>query len=147
VFVRGRAAWGEGVGDQLVAVEHLEQPWYLVLNPSVSVSTAEIFSDPHLTRNAPRITIADFLSGAGSNHLERVVVRRYPEVGRALAWLSRHRAARMTGSGACVFARFPDRQAAESVLEQLPAVWTGFVARGCNRSPLLDRLGEWRGPK
>jgi 4-diphosphocytidyl-2-C-methyl-D-erythritol kinase len=142
VFVRGRAAWAEGVGEQLMPIEVLDEPWYIVLYPAVSVSTAEIFSDPQLTRNAPRITIPDFLSGACGNSLEAVVVRHYPQVGRALAWLSRYQPARMTGSGACVFARFPARQAAEAVMQQLPAPWTGFVARGCNRSPLLDRLGS-----
>jgi len=144
VFVRGRAAWGEGVGERLRPVEVLEEPWYLVLHPAVTVSTAEIFSDPRLTRNAPRITIPDFLSGAGGNSLEAVVTRRYPEVAQALEWLSRHQPARMTGSGACVFARFPDREAAAAVMRQLPAPWTGFVARGRNRSPLLDRLREAR---
>ncbi|UCE76731.1 MAG: 4-(cytidine 5'-diphospho)-2-C-methyl-D-erythritol kinase [Gammaproteobacteria bacterium] len=145
VFVRGSAAWAEGVGERLTPIEVLEEPWYLVLHPAVSISTAEIFSDPGLTRNAPRITIRDFLSGAGGNHLEAVVARRYPEVAKALEWLSGYQPARMTGSGACVFARFPDRQAAEAVMQQVPAPWTGFVARGCNRSPLLDRLGESRG--
>ncbi|MGD2074390.1 MAG: 4-(cytidine 5'-diphospho)-2-C-methyl-D-erythritol kinase [Gammaproteobacteria bacterium] len=143
VFLRGEAAWAEGVGERLARMEGLEEPWYLVLKPAVSVSTAEIFSDPALTRNTPRITIPDFLSGAGVNHLEAVVVRRYPEVGRALEWLSRHAPARMTGSGACVFAPFANRREAEAVLGQLPAPWSGFVARGRNRSPLLDRVREF----
>jgi 4-diphosphocytidyl-2-C-methyl-D-erythritol kinase len=144
VFVRGEAAWAEGVGERLTPVAGLEEPWYLVLQPAVSVSTAEIFSDHRLTRNTPRITIPDFLSGAGANHLEAVVVRRYPEVGKALEWLSMHAPARMTGSGACVFAPFADRSRAEAVLRQLPAPWSGFVARGRNRSPLLDRVREFR---
>ncbi len=145
VFVHGSAAWAEGVGERLTPVEALEEPWYLVLNPAVSISTGAVFSDPRLTRNAPRITIRDFLSGAGGNDLQAVVAQRYPQVGQALEWLSRFQPARMTGSGACVFARFPDRQAAERVRQRVPAPWTGFVARGCNRSPLLDRLGALHG--
>ena len=140
VFVRGRAAWAEGVGERLTPLDALDEPWFLVLDPAVSVSTAEIFSDPQLTRNAPPLKIPAFLSGAGRNDLETVVVRHYPEVARALNWLSKHRPARMTGSGACVFAPFPDETSARAVLEQLPAPWTGFVARGCNRSPLMERL-------
>ena len=140
VFVRGRAAWAEGVGERLTPLDALDEPWFLVLNPAVSVSTAKIFSDPQLTRNAPPLKIPAFLSGAGNNDLETVVVRHYPEVARALNWLSKHRPARMTGSGACVFAPFPDEASAQAVLEQLPAPWTGFVARGCNRSPLMERL-------
>jgi len=144
VFVRGRAAWAEGVGERLTPLPALEEPWYLVVDPQVSVSTAGIFSDPGLTRNGPSLRIPDFLSGAGVNHLEPVVVRRYPAVGKALEWLSKHQPARMTGSGACVFARCPDRRQAEDLLRQLPAPWTGFVARGCNRSPLQERLAARR---
>ncbi len=142
VFVHGAAAWAEGVGERLTPLPDLPEPWFLVVNPAVSVSTAEIFSDPQLTRNAPRLTIPGFLSGAGVNQLESVVVRRYPEVGKVLNWLSNHGPARMTGSGACVFASCRDRLQAESILRQLPAPWTGFVARGCNRSPLLGRLEQ-----
>ena len=144
VFVRGQAAWAEGVGERLTPLPDLGEPWYLVVDPRVSVSTAGIFSDPGLTRNGPRLRIPDFLSGAGINHLEAVVVRRYPEVGKALEWLSKHHPARMTGSGGCVFARCPDRRQAEDLLRQLPPPWTGFVARGRNRSPLLERLAAQR---
>jgi len=142
VFVRGRAAWAEGVGERLTPLDQLDTPWFLVLDPAVSVSTAEIFSDPQLTRNSPPLRIPAFLSGAGANDLQAVVVRRYPEVANALNWLSRYRPARMTGSGACVFASFPDETSARAVLQQLPAPWTGFVARGCNRSPLIERLAR-----
>ncbi|GMQ89507.1 MAG: 4-(cytidine 5'-diphospho)-2-C-methyl-D-erythritol kinase [Gammaproteobacteria bacterium] len=142
VFVRGFAAWAEGIGEQLTPMMDLPEPWYLVLNPAVKVSTAGIFSDPRLTRNAPPLKIPAFVSGAGINHLQEVVVRRYPEVGNALKWLEKHLPARMTGSGSCVFAACRDRQQAESILQQVPTPWTGFVARGCNRSPLQERLGK-----
>jgi 4-diphosphocytidyl-2-C-methyl-D-erythritol kinase len=144
VFVRGMAAWGEGVGERLTPLPDLEEPWYLVIDPQVSVSTAGIFSDPGLTRNGPSLTIRDFLSGAGANHLEPVVAGRYPEVGKALDWLSKYGAARMTGSGACVFARCADRDRAQAVLRKLPAPWRGFVAQGRNRSPLLEKLASLR---
>ena len=140
VFVRGIAAWAEGVGEQLTPMPTLDEPWYLVVNPQVSVSTAAVFSDPGLTRNGPSLKIPAFLSGAGVNHLEPVVVKRYPEVGKALDWLSKRQPARMTGSGGCVFARCADRQQAEAILAELPAPWTGFVAQGRNRSPLQEKL-------
>lgn len=139
VFVRGRAAWAEGVGERLTPIDPPEA-WYLVLAPPVTVSTAEIFSAPELTRHTPPITIADFLSGAGGNDCEPVVRARYPVVGQYLDWLSRYGRARLTGTGACVFAAFPARAAAEQVLAQRPEGWQGFVARGCNRSPLLQAL-------
>jgi 4-diphosphocytidyl-2-C-methyl-D-erythritol kinase len=144
VFVRGRAAWAEGVGEQLTPLEGLAEPWYVVVYPAVSVSTAEIFSDPQLTRDAPRIKIADFLPDTVVNHLQAVVVRRYPEVAKALNWLSKHRPARMTGSGSCVFAACEDRHQAQRIVQQVPAPWSGFVARGCNRSPLLEALQRCR---
>jgi len=142
VFVHGAAAWAEGVGEKLTPLPELAEPWYLVVYPAVSVPTAEIFSDPQLTRNSNPLKIPDFLAGAGVNHLEAVVVRRYPEVGKALNWLSKIQPACMTGSGACVFAPCKNRHQAESILKQLPVPWTGFVARGCNRSPLLERLEQ-----
>jgi 4-diphosphocytidyl-2-C-methyl-D-erythritol kinase len=139
VFVRGRAAWAEGVGERLTLIDPPEA-WYLVLVPPVTVSTAEIFSAPELTRHTPPITIADFLSGVGGNDCEPVVRARYPVVGQHLDWLGRFGRARLTGTGACVFAAFPGRAAADHALAQLPEGWQGFVARGCNRSPLLRAL-------
>lgn len=139
VFVRGRAAWAEGIGEQLTPVE-LPEPWFVVLVPPVTVSTAEIFSAPELTRDTPPIRIPAFLSGAGGNDCEPVVRARYPVVGQFLDWLSQFGRARLTGTGACVFAAFAERAAAQRVLAQLPAGWHGFVARGCNRSPLQQTL-------
>lgn len=139
VFLRGHAAWAEGVGERLRALE-LPEPWFLVLVPPVSVSTAEVFSDPELTRDSPMMTIADFLAGGGRNDCEGVVCRRYPAVAEALEWLSQFAPARMTGTGACVFAAWFSEDQARKVLDQVPPPWQGFVARGLNRSPLLDRL-------
>ncbi|NJM12760.1 MAG: 4-(cytidine 5'-diphospho)-2-C-methyl-D-erythritol kinase [Synechococcaceae cyanobacterium SM1_2_3] len=141
VFVHGQAAWAEGVGEQLTPVE-LDQPWFVVLTPACHVATGAVFNDPELTRNSPLITIADFLAGAGGNDCETVVYRRYPEVAAAAAWLAQFGAARLTGTGACVFAAFKDEASAESVLAQLPPGWSGFIAQGRNRSPLHDHLAQ-----
>lgn len=141
VFVRGHAAWAEGVGERLTPIE-IDEPWYLVIDPQVTVSTAEVFAAPELTRDSPALTIRDFLSGGGENVFEAVVLTRYPGVRDAFEWLNRHARARLTGSGGCVFAAFQSREEAQAVLAGLPARWRGFVARGRNRSPLLDRLGQ-----
>lgn len=138
VFVRGRAAWAEGIGDQLTPITPPE-PWYLVLVPPVTVSTAEIFSAPELTRHTPPIRIPDFLAGAGGNDCEAVVRGRYPVVGQYLDWLSQFGRARLTGTGGCVFVAFPTHAAAQRAREQLPDGWRGFVAQGRNRSPLHSR--------
>jgi 4-diphosphocytidyl-2-C-methyl-D-erythritol kinase len=140
VFVRGQAAWAEGVGEILTPLT-LDEPWYLVVIPDDQVSTAEIFAAPELTRDCDALTISGFLSGDhGVNVCEPVVRARYPRVAEALDWLSRYASARMSGTGACVFASFPGREAADETRRRLPEGWRAFVARGCNRSPLLARV-------
>lgn len=139
IFVHGHAAWAEGVGEQLTPVDPPE-PWYLVLIPDVSVSTAEIFNAPELTRDTPAIKIRDFLAGRAINVCQTVVAKRYQAVAENLAWLNQHGKAVMTGTGACVFAAFESRQQAEAILAIMPDGWRGFVARGLNRSPLLEKL-------
>jgi 4-diphosphocytidyl-2-C-methyl-D-erythritol kinase len=139
VFIHGQAAWAEGIGEILTPVTPPEA-WYLVLVPPVSVSTAAIFSDPGLTRDTPRTKIPDLLQGAGHNDCEAVVRRRYPEVAAAIDWLNAFAPARLTGTGGCVFAAFETEAAAQAVAAQLPADWSGLVARGVNRSPLLMAL-------
>jgi 4-diphosphocytidyl-2-C-methyl-D-erythritol kinase len=139
VFVHGQAAWAEGVGEILTPVTPPEA-WYLVLVPPVSVSTAAIFSDPGLTRDTPRTRIPDPLTGVGKNDCEAVVRRRYPEVAAALDWLNAYAPARMTGTGACLFAEFESEAAANVVAGQVPANCSSFVARGVNLSPLRQAL-------
>ncbi|MCB1852493.1 MAG: 4-(cytidine 5'-diphospho)-2-C-methyl-D-erythritol kinase [Gammaproteobacteria bacterium] len=135
VFVRGRSAWGEGVGEKLEPIE-LPCPCYLVLVPPCHVSTAKIFSDPHLTRNSPRIKIRDFLAGSVQNDCLSVVCRLYPSVCDAMEWLSHYSVPRLTGTGAAVFAPFEDETAAFRVQQLVPAQYQSFVASGVNTSPL-----------
>ncbi len=139
VFVRGRAAWGEGIGEDLTPLD-LPEPWYLLLIPPVKVSTAAIFSAADLTRDTPPITISDFLSGRGRNDCEALVRRAYPEIDRALSWLSEHATARLTGTGSALFARFDTEAAARALLAKVPTMWQGVVAKGLNRSPLNEVL-------
>lgn len=138
VFLFGRSAFAEGIGERLHAVS-VPPAWYVVLNPGIHVSTAAVFRDPALTRNTPEIKIRDFSSVRTHNDLEPVVRRLYPVVGECLDWLARHGEARMTGSGACVFAPFPSREGAEDVLSRVPEEWQGFVAAGLDEHPLLAR--------
>jgi 4-diphosphocytidyl-2-C-methyl-D-erythritol kinase len=135
VFVFGRSAFGEGVGERLQAIE-LDPAWYLILVPQVTVSTAEIFAARELTRNTKAIRIAAFSVGQGHNDLQPVACKRFPEIARHLNWLGRSGKAAMTGSGACVFSAFDSELEARSVFDRLPADMKGFVARGLNRHPL-----------
>jgi 4-diphosphocytidyl-2-C-methyl-D-erythritol kinase len=142
VFIGGHAAWAEGVGEHLQPVD-VAECWYVVLTPEVTVSTAEIFADPQLTRNSPAITIRDFRAGRVRNDIEPVVRALYRQVDDALRWLSDFGEARMTGTGACVFLPCEDRAQAESVLQQGPPA-AGFIARGLNRHPIEDILAAWQ---
>ena len=140
IFVHGRAAWAEGVGEALSDIEPAT-PIYLLLAPAVRVDTGKVFQDPELKRNSRRITLRDFLAGEQTNNFLPVVTKRYPAVREAFDWLSEKAEARMTGSGACVFAPCASRAEAESLLEQRPPDVAGYVVRGMNRSPLLEAVG------
>ena len=146
VFVQGHAAWAEGVGEKLLAVD-LSEPWYLVIIPPCQVPTARIFADPGLTRDCHPITIEGFLSGQGANVCEPIVRKAFPEVAEAMDWLSGFAdksldVCRMSGTGACVFAAFADAGIAREVYQQLPQSWRGFVAKGMNYSPVTAMLQD-----
>lgn len=137
VFLFGRNALGEGIGERLSALE-LPGAWYLVLTPQVSVSTKETFAKA-LTPQGKRLTIPPFFPGQGRNDLEPVVTERYPEVAAHLAWLrSRSPQARMTGSGAGVFAEVQTENEARDLQARLPGTMRGFVAKGIEQHPLYD---------
>jgi len=142
VFIHGHAAWAEGIGEILTPVEP-EAAWYLVVVPPVQVSTAQVFAAPELTRYSPPLTIRDFHEGRGlRNDLEPVVRSRYPEVDRAMRLLAGFGEPRMSGSGGCVFLKVTDADRGRQILERIPKPFTGFVARGLNRHPLLDKRGD-----
>jgi 4-diphosphocytidyl-2-C-methyl-D-erythritol kinase len=138
-FLFGGNAFGEGIGERLTPLE-LPPAWYLVLVPPVAVSTRAVFASPELTRNSKTIKISSFSAGFGRNDLEPVVCRRHAEVAGHLEWLRRFGDARMSGSGACVFAEFAAEREARSVLSRMPADMRGFVVRGLDRQPLAALL-------
>jgi 4-diphosphocytidyl-2-C-methyl-D-erythritol kinase len=143
VFVHGRAAFAEGVGERLTPLYPPLAPLesnYLIIKPNVLVSTAEVFQDPELTRNSAPITIHGFLASGGRNDCLGVVRRRYPEVARALDWLSLFGSARLTGTGACVFLACETEELGQEIMRKLPPEFAGFLARGLNDSPTLQGL-------
>lgn len=149
VFVRGFAAFAEGIGEKLTAIK-LDQPWYLVITPDIHVSTAAIFSDLELTRDSPAIKICGLSDSAWDNVCVPVVTKHYPEVAKALKVLGQYAEARMSGTGASVFAAFASETEAQQVRERLrnsakaaiPASWKDFIARGENISPLQKQLNN-----
>jgi 4-diphosphocytidyl-2-C-methyl-D-erythritol kinase len=141
-FLGMGSAFAEGVGEKLVPVS-LPAAWYLVLVPPVSVPTAAVFAAQELTRNTKTITISSFSagpglyqSGFGHNDLEPVVCSRYPQVAEHLAWLRQQADARMSGSGACVFAEFATEREARAAASRMPVGMQGHVVRGLDRHPL-----------
>jgi 4-diphosphocytidyl-2-C-methyl-D-erythritol kinase len=128
VFVRGRTAWGEGRGECLTPI-HTPPRWFVIVHPAVAVSTASVFADPELTRSTPPLRMRDFGAVPLRNDCEPVVRRRHPPVAAALDWLAQFAPAQLTGTGACVFAAFPDEAAARAVAGKVAAPWTAWVAR------------------
>src|SRR2546423_4033046 len=141
VFVFGESAFAEGIGEVLSPIA-LPVAWYVVLTPAVSVATAQVYAHLDLKRNSKAIKIQGFstdgLAKNAANDLEPVVCRLYPDVARHLDWLRQHGPARMTGSGAAVFADFDSEEGARAALAELPRTMRGFVARGLDQHPLRD---------
>jgi 4-diphosphocytidyl-2-C-methyl-D-erythritol kinase len=151
-FIYGKNAWAEGVGEQLEDV-NLQDAYYVVLNPNVHVSTAQIFANKQLTKNAIPKTMSDFSEVANSsmhnlgaeftNHLEKIVCSEYPAVLDCLTWLNQFglnqsSGARMSGSGASVFLEVTSEKIAVEICNQKPEGIQGFVAKGLNQHPLID---------
>lgn len=140
-FLHGENAFAEGVGEELTTVA-LPESWFVIIHPRQHVPTVAIFSDERLTRDTPISIIADFTGctnkfGFGRNDLEAIATVKFGEVARALEWLRQYSPhARMTGSGACVFARFNDSQTAQQVLDRLPPEWDGRCAKSLSHHPL-----------
>jgi len=143
VFVMGQSAWAEGVGEQLSPIELLE-PWYVVLNPQISVSTAQIFANKHLTpaQEMKKIRALEkgIDSGFGENQLEAIVRAEYPQVNSLIEWLGKYGLPRMSGSGASVFMPVSSQQAGLEILAKQPSYSVGFVAKGLNTHPLLNAV-------
>lgn len=136
VFIKGRASWAEGIGEELTAIDYPEH-WYIILIPACSVQTAAMYAHPALTRNTPpiqKVTSLALLESLG-NDFEPLARKLYPAIDTALHWLEKqvpHGYARLTGSGSAVFARCEDQDAAMQVLHNKPPLWQGFIAKSLN---------------
>jgi len=139
VFIYGHSSWGEGVGERLSEIIVPEQ-WVVILKPDCHVNTKEIFSAKDLTRNSKSIKMPDFIEGDRRNDCLETVCRSYPIVEEALKDLSEFAVARLTGTGACVFAQFDSYEDASSAYQKLKDKWVGYLANGVNRSPLFARI-------
>lgn len=151
-FIFGRNAFAEGIGEILSPAD-TPDGWFVVIDPGISVPTAVIFASGELTRNTEKIKMLDFPgyltenSFFGKNDLQSVAIKLYPPVLQAIEWLSRYADARMTGSGACVFARFDSEAAADRVISKIPGEWKGWKARGLKIHPLDEIVKRASGGK
>lgn len=144
IFIHGRTAFAEGVGEQFTDVA-APPAWYLVLVPPVAVPTADIFRAADLCRTTPPLRASDWHDGVGHNDLEPVACRLFPAVAEHLAWLRRFGDARMSGSGACCFVAFASEAEALAAQKQLPAAMHGFVAKGLDIHPLAAAISAANG--
>ena len=135
VFVFGRNAWAEGVGEQLQALD-LPQAWYVVLTPPRGVSTAAVFGAAELTRNHAPITIRAFFEGLAGNDLQAVATGLEPAIAEHLEWLSQFGKPLMSGSGSSVFIELASASDAERVLQSSRPRHNGFAAQGLDIHPL-----------
>lgn len=141
IFVRGFAAFAQGVGEKLTEVSP-PQPWYLVVWPGIAVSTADIFNADELPRDTAPISVQDLDRAILKNDCEKVTKNRHREVANALDWLIQYAPAKMTGTGSCVFGEFDSERSAADALTKLPESMHGFVAKGINKSPLMTKLQQ-----
>lgn len=142
VFIKGQAAWAQGVGEKLEAVDALPEPYFLVINPNIQVNTGRIFSHKELTRNTPPSSIRTALANEGRNDCEPLVRRLYPKIDKALNLLDKFSKAKLTGTGGCIFASFDNKEAAEDAKREMPPDWISFVAKGVNISPTHTKLSK-----
>lgn len=149
VFVHGKSAWAEGVGDIITPLS-LPENWFVIITPDCHISTAEIFSNERLTRDTPKMKIAPALEGQAINHFyngfnndcESLVSMLFPQIQKALILLNKFGNARLTGTGACCFARFNSEEEAQQVLNEVSSEFKGFIAKGVNLSPAFQKLNK-----
>jgi 4-diphosphocytidyl-2-C-methyl-D-erythritol kinase len=165
IFVRGKSAWAEGIGELITPIS-LSEPWYVILIPECHINTGEIFSHERLTRGTPKLRIApalegqankkqteveitdqvqtdcDFFSDKYRNDCEALVSELHPEIQDAINCLKQFAPSRLTGTGACCFARFDNELKAQQVLNEAQSKFKGFIAKGVNLSPAIQRLNE-----
>lgn len=139
VFVRGHAAWAEGIGEQLSPIE-MEECWYLIINAEIHVSTAQMFAYSQLTRNSPQLTICPPKPGEFGNVFEPVVRAQHPKIDSVFDWLGNYSRPFLTGTGGCVVAAFADKESAVKIQSHCPQGMTAYVTRAKNISPLKIQI-------
>ena len=139
VFIYGFAAWAEGVGEKLKKITLLEQ-WVVIIKPDCHVDTGEIFSHKNLTRNSKPIKMSDFLAGEQQNDCLVLVSELNQPIKQALLALTEFSEAKLTGTGACVFAQFDSKESAYNAYQALKPEWQVYLSQGMNESLLSQKM-------
>ncbi|MFT5163566.1 MAG: 4-diphosphocytidyl-2-C-methyl-D-erythritol kinase [Alteromonadaceae bacterium] len=146
VFINGHSVFAQGVGELFTPYQPAEC-WYLVAKPNCHVATDKIFKHPDLPRDTPTINPQDYQFDNSMNDCQSLVKKLYPEVAKTLERLIEYAPTRMTGTGACIFSTFTNRQQAEKTAEKakayLPKNVSIFIAKGLNVSPTHTALSKY----
>lgn len=135
IFIYGRNAWAEGIGEQLTFID-LEQKKYIVLKPDCFISTQLLFSQKTLTRNTKTSTFCAYQLTPFNfgNNFEPLARSLYPEVNEAMQYLDQFGIAKLTGTGACVFTEVTSDMNIDEILAHSPC--KAYLVNGLNESPL-----------
>jgi len=139
IFIHGKAAIAEGVGEKLTSVQPI-QPYYLIAVPSCHISTPSVFKNPYLKRDTKKLPHEQLMNNKWQNDCQPCVKKMYPEVAKTIDWLLEYAPTQMTGTGACVFSTFDHANSAELLAEQTPEWLNCFTTKGLNISPLREML-------
>ena len=143
IFVKGYSAFAEGIGEKLTPIE-MPEKYFLVVHPGIHISTARVFNHSALSRDTARIKPQDYRFEDTRNDCQSLVCEWYPDIAKSLSWLLEYAPSRMTGTGSCLFSIYETKQSATHTLQRLPEGWSGFVARGMNRSSLHAALRSYK---
>ena len=137
VFVHGRNAWAEGIGEHLSFID-LDQKQYIIIKPECFISTQQLFSQKTLTRDTKPTKFCAYQLKPSSfgNNFEPVARTLYPEVDEAMQYLDQFGTAKLTGTGACVFVEVTENMNVSEVLNHSPC--TAYMVSSLNESPLIQ---------
>ncbi|AOY75185.1 4-(cytidine 5'-diphospho)-2-C-methyl-D-erythritol kinase [Clostridium formicaceticum] len=133
--IQGGAAVAEGIGEKLTTIKGLKNVWMVIAKPSISVSTAEVYSRLDLSKitNKPKLsTLLQALKDEDLytlcknmvNVLETITEKRHPMIKELKKKMVEYHAlgSMMSGSGPTVFGIFKKYEKAKAAYENLKVI-------------------------
>lgn len=126
-FIEGCAAEARGIGELITPIYSLPQLWMVILYPGFPISTRGVYENLKLTKGIENTSINFSLGDLEKitrglfNDLEKVTLRRYPEIASLKKRLIQEGAAGtlMSGSGSSVFGVFSGLKSARKAFYHL----------------------------